>query len=633
MHVVQLAITNNTPGILTYGESKFDSGRLAEGSSFPATIQPGQIGTAQCCASDTALAAGCSGWVQYTYNGTPVYFSFSDSSPDSSGINSGSTDANWKQMNGQDFSRTRSVLTSDTTWLNATMLSTEGDGNKALWNVELLDLGPSELANLELRNVEAVWAAFPADGSRTYYRCPEGVPPLSLPASHFKGIASYGNKLIFTHTNINKVVSQHAGRYLIADKVSAGRDQSNVRAIYPTRHAGAGWPHPCSSQACGSFMAMGIQQDESGPGAGASQIQILDIRPTATNQEPLLISTIERPSQGVNGVGMTKESGPNGRYVVAGINGQKLTLYRSTTSNLFAPTTTFTQVGPVMEIADSGPGLGLVTQQEDGHIYLFALNADNSGENNVLNLYKLHNWPNDNVTCIQVGGQKRMNIPGMSDSVHYLHESIRRATTIINPEITAAYVALNAMLLFKGDGLFNSSFRWGKGLTITSHTTMEVYASDRDALPLSLEGLTLLTPKDFGLVTWRSLPGGKAFLPMNMPMNVGDVLQASNGLYYAILQGDGNLCVYAGTPQIQGPFQWGSMKTGSGGHFFAIVQSDGNLCIYSGRLGKPGGYLWGSQSSASGGHFYLIMQGDGNLCMYKGTSPSDSHGFVWGSKS
>lgn len=122
------------------------------------------------------------------------------------------------------------------------------------------------------------------------------------------------------------------------------------------------------------------------------------------------------------------------------------------------------------------------------------------------------------------------------------------------------------------------------------------------------------------------------YLSLMEPLGVNGALISNNQQYFAIMQSDGNLCVYQGTPTKQGKYVWGSQKTGAGGQFFTVVQSDGNLCTYFGSLGNQGNYLWGTQRLAEGGKFFLIMQDDGNLCVYKGTGPQDQGAFVWGSK-
>ncbi|WP_405494929.1 hypothetical protein [Nocardia sp. NBC_00511] len=70
--------------------------------------------------------------------------------------------------------------------------------------------------------------------------------------------------------------------------------------------------------------------------------------------------------------------------------------------------------------------------------------------------------------------------------------------------------------------------------------------------------------------------------------------------------------------------------TGLGGPDFAILQGDGNLCLYRGAdPSQNQGGIWCSNTS---GHsqVFAIMQGDGNFVIYKGTGPGNNQGYLWG---
>lgn len=486
-HIIDLNIRNNSSGTLVYSNAWFQTGRLADGASWPQTIANSATARVQCCESDWS-PVGCSGWVEYTLDGGPIFFSFSNPVAGENGIDVGTATSIWNDMGGHYFPVERPIQLSNGTWLNVTIDSTGGDTNNATWDVEPCDVATIQPANLELANVEQVWSRLPSTGTRRYFRCddqPTGLAGIAL--SHFKGLSVYGDKFIFTHTNLPRLLPSQNGSYMIADRLGDQRwDQATVDATRDTLHPG--WAHPCSSQACGSFMAMGIQQTDD---SVVSEIQIMDIRMTRVNRAATLLGTIPIPDDGVNGVGMTRETGPDGHYIVAGINGTRLNVYRSATSSLITngvPTVQFERILH-QEIEDSGPGLALVTQQGDGAIYMFALNGDPGEDNNEVNLYKL-DLQSTPKTCTRVG-TKHMNIPGMSDSVTLLEEY----AAVLGP------FAL-ALLAKYGSPILNSSFRWGKGLAITSRSTVEVYASDRNVLPLSLP--VVGSNKDFSVVTWSS---------------------------------------------------------------------------------------------------------------------------------
>lgn len=74
-----------------------------------------------------------------------------------------------------------------------------------------------------------------------------------------------------------------------------------------------------------------------------------------------------------------------------------------------------------------------------------------------------------------------------------------------------------------------------------------------------------------------------SIIGVNEFLAVGDYIQSPSSLYYAIMQGDGNFCIYRGTgPEDEHGYLWSSKKTGSGGKFFAMMQDDGNFSIYEG---------------------------------------------------
>lgn len=109
-----------------------------------------------------------------------------------------------------------------------------------------------------------------------------------------------------------------------------------------------------------------------------------------------------------------------------------------------------------------------------------------------------------------------------------------------------------------------------------------------------------------------------------------DYIQSPNSLFFAIMQSDGNFCVYRGTgPDDNHGFVWGCNRESlPGGPYFAIMQSDGNFCVYTGTDPSDGrSGVWCSMQTAPEGLFYALMQDDGNFCVYR-SAPNDYHG-VW----
>lgn len=76
-HTVKLTITNNTNQEMNYQSDSFDSGRLADGGSWPATIASGKSEIIECCEKDWS-AVGCSGYVNYSLGDGIVTLAFSN---------------------------------------------------------------------------------------------------------------------------------------------------------------------------------------------------------------------------------------------------------------------------------------------------------------------------------------------------------------------------------------------------------------------------------------------------------------------------------------------------------------------------------------------------------------------------
>lgn len=488
IHVVQVTITNNTDSVFEYVNDWFDSGRVADGNSWPKNINPGQTVGITCYEKDWSMA-GCSGWVQYKTNGSPVIFAFSNPSAGSNGIDIGNSASVWNNMSSQYGPGIKRAvrLQDESSWLIADIKNCGGDINQAVYDLKYCNTDVVTPGNIVMNDVEKTFNSVSSQGTRMYYKCDDAPTYITgLAESHFKGVASFNNKLIFSHTNLDPVASTEFGKYMIADKIVYG-DQGTITNTFETAHKG--WHHPGGEQACGSFLAMGIQ--ENADGGGNSEIQIYDIRKTQVNQPMQLLGSIKR-SSGINGVAMTQETGQDGKYIVAGINGNQLTIYKSKSANLM-DTADFDEVCQ-LSLDISGAGLALATQK-DGTIYMFAFDADDAGTYNKMYLYKLSITDADK--SVNRVGVRDMPVPGMSDSITNLQYYIA-AIMIFSPIIGAALT----VLLAKGTSYLNSSFRWGKGMAITTEDNIEVYATDRNVLPLSRIPL-IGSDKDFSVVKWR----------------------------------------------------------------------------------------------------------------------------------
>lgn len=89
----------------------------------------------------------------------------------------------------------------------------------------------------------------------------------------------------------------------------------------------------------------------------------------------------------------------------------------------------------------------------------------------------------------------------------------------------------------------------------------------------------------------------ECWLRPNESLKCNEWLRSKNGLFHAVIQGDGNFVIYRG--------DW--LKTGDNTHLWSTVVNDCNWKGY-----------------ATPGSFSIIMQGDGNLVIY-----ADGGGPVW----
>ncbi|GAC93594.1 dipeptidyl-peptidase 5 [Pseudozyma hubeiensis SY62] len=501
-HKVEVTIVNNSDYELHFKEDKFEHGRLADGANWSKVISSRQTVTTLCYERDWALS-GCSGWVTYTTadNQSPICFSFSNPAAGENGIDVGHDNGIWDTMTSHYITVTRTVHQTKESCYYVRMKSTSGDTNKAVFEIYPLVLNHVYSENQYLDDVvETFNSVSPANSRRTYFKClkdPTDIP--GLLKSHFKGISVYGGhdfnrKFIFSHTDVGEGAKN--GSIIIAEDL--GEELQTTENTLPTLHPG--WRHPCSSQACGSYMALGIQEDVD---SESSEIQILDIRPVAANLGPTIIGRIDRPTGGTNGVGMTRERGELGRYIVAAINGNKIDFYRSAYSVLppFHPFGDFECLTPdhKLEFPVSGAGLGLVTQK-DGQIFLIALDADDSTENNTAYLFsvKLLQQKNEKgqFVTLQKINQIALPVDTVSDSVKLFGANIALLTPVIGPILVALLYALYNKF---GVKRLSNSFRYGKGLFVSDSKTIEFFATDRNvAVFPPLLGLE----KNFSIMTW-----------------------------------------------------------------------------------------------------------------------------------
>ncbi len=114
-----------------------------------------------------------------------------------------------------------------------------------------------------------------------------------------------------------------------------------------------------------------------------------------------------------------------------------------------------------------------------------------------------------------------------------------------------------------------------------------------------------------GSGTWRVTKVTRNTLHAGEKLGTGDKLVSANSAYMAIMQTDGNLCVYKYENGKQGGFVWCSMKHGFNGGSL-IMQTDGNLCV----VDSGGAFKWGSyqvQTYALGAGHKAVLTDSGKL--------------------
>jgi Clostridium epsilon toxin ETX/Bacillus mosquitocidal toxin MTX2 len=113
-------------------------------------------------------------------------------------------------------------------------------------------------------------------------------------------------------------------------------------------------------------------------------------------------------------------------------------------------------------------------------------------------------------------------------------------------------------------------------------------------------------------------------LTTGQQLNVGDYMVSNNGLFFALMQSDGNFCVYRGSaPAANFGFLWGSVQAANyspaEGKHFVIMQGDGNFCGYKGSKTDQQAFQWGSVQLAhyqpGAGDYVAVIQDDGNFCV------------------
>jgi hypothetical protein len=130
---------------------------------------------------------------------------------------------------------------------------------------------------------------------------------------------------------------------------------------------------------------------------------------------------------------------------------------------------------------------------------------------------------------------------------------------------------------------------------------------------------------------WGLLWQANCAVPDNSILRMGDSLAtwgslvSANGAYNAVLQSDGNFCVYKG----DGPSHQLLWDTGphGGDSFTLALQSDGRVCL---MRKDTSSVVWVSPViSQSAPSFFVKLHDDSTLCIHAGSGPCDDGGPLW----
>ncbi|MCZ2838562.1 reprolysin-like metallopeptidase [Modestobacter sp. VKM Ac-2985] len=159
-------------------------------------------------------------------------------------------------------------------------------------------------------------------------------------------------------------------------------------------------------------------------------------------------------------------------------------------------------------------------------------------------------------------------------------------------------------LVMQGDG----------NLVLYSRTGVPVWHTGTSGNP----GAYVVMQDDGNLVLYRAdgkplwwtgadVPSAPAQLSAGQTLTSGQLLSSPRGRYRLVVQGDGNVVLYAA----DGRVLWHAGTHGSAGSRL-VMQGDGNLVVYS----PAGRALWNSRTGGSGAT-RVVLQDDGNLVAYR----------------
>jgi hypothetical protein len=111
-----------------------------------------------------------------------------------------------------------------------------------------------------------------------------------------------------------------------------------------------------------------------------------------------------------------------------------------------------------------------------------------------------------------------------------------------------------------------------------------------------------------------------------------EYIRSPNDHFFAIMQGDGHFCVYAGTgPADNRGAVWHTDRVGESASYVALLQDDGNFAVYRGtNVEDHTNVLWHAGCTGVGGKFQLVLGDDGRLFIFAGlVNPGNLDDCMW----
>lgn len=124
--------------------------------------------------------------------------------------------------------------------------------------------------------------------------------------------------------------------------------------------------------------------------------------------------------------------------------------------------------------------------------------------------------------------------------------------------------------------------------------------------------------------------------PFTIILNKGDVMLSGEKKVFATsflsLQNDGNLILWAGSPEAKGNVIWKTQTPAGIGSYFLKMQGDGNLILRKGTPDSAGEVTWKTSTSSVVSDYAFVVSPANGLFIVRGGLNNANKTIVWGSK-